>query len=381
MPLKNEMFEHEDVLRELNTNIPLQQKLQYIHDLLRKKFDFIARIAATIYDPKTDLLKTFAYSSEEESPLVHYQAKLSESGPLSEILKKGRPRIVNDLEVYSSGEKEHTKRIQSSGYRSSYTMPMYLNGNFFGFVFFNSYRANPFSQEVLHYLDVYGHLISLLIINEVGSIHTLLAALKTAREVTHHRDVETGAHLDRMSRYARLIAKELAEKYHFNDEYIENVFLFAPLHDIGKIGIPDRILLKPGKLNEEECAIMQSHVEKGRQIIDEMLVNFGLDGFHHIDILRNIAQYHHEAMDGTGYPKGLEGEEIPIEARIIAVADIFDALTSRRPYKEPWSNDEGFEALRLLAGKKLDHECVEALIRHRDRVEEIQRNFGEDHFG
>ena len=101
MPLKNEMFEHEDVLRELNTNIPLQQKLQYIHDLLRKKFDFIARIAATIYDPKTDLLKTFAYSSEEETPLAHYQAKLADSGPLTEILKKGRPRVVNDLEVYS----------------------------------------------------------------------------------------------------------------------------------------------------------------------------------------------------------------------------------------------------------------------------------------
>ncbi len=379
--MKTDVFEHEDVLRELNTNIPLRDKLHYIHKLLRKKFDFIARIAATIYDPKTDLLKTFAYSSDDGSPLVHYQASLSDSGALTEILEKGRPRVVNDLEIYAAGEKQHTKSIQAIGYRSSYTMPMYLNGTFFGFVFFNSYRTNPFNQEVLHYLDVYGHLISLLIINEVGSIHTLLAALKTAREVTHHRDVETGAHLDRMSRYARLIARQLAEKYNFNDEYIENVFLFAPLHDIGKIGIPDSILLKPGKLDEEEFTIMQGHVEKGRQIIDEMLENFGLDGFHHVDILRNIAQYHHEALDGSGYPLGLQGEEIPIEARIIAVADIFDALTSRRPYKEPWSNDEGFEALRLLAGKKLDRECVEALINNRNQVEEIQTRFKEDHFG
>jgi len=234
---------------------------------------------------------------------------------------------------------------------------------------------------VLHYLDIYGHLISLLIINEISSIHTLLAALKTAREVTHHRDVETGTHLDRMSRYARLIAKELADKYNFNDEYIENVFLFAPLHDIGKIGIPDRVLLKPGKLTDQEYAVMQGHVEKGRQIIDEMLENFGLDSFHHVNILRNIAQYHHEAMDGTGYPQGLQGGDIPIEARIIAVADVFDALTSRRPYKEPWTNDESFEALRLLAGKKLDHECVEALIANSTEVEEIQVRFKEDHFG
>jgi len=374
------MFDHEDVLNELNNNIPIRDKLHYIHKLLRKKFDFIERIAVTIYDPKTDLIKTFADTSEDNSPLERYQIKLSEAGALTEILKKGRPRVVNDLAIYAKGEGEHTKRIQASGYRSSYTMPMFVNGTFFGFVFFNSFRTNPFSQEVLHYLDVYGHLISLLIINEIGTIQTLLAALKTAREVTHHRDIETGAHLDRMSRYAQLIARELAVKYKFKDEYIENVFLFAPLHDIGKIGIPDRILLKPGKLTDQEYAVMKTHVDKGRQIIDDMLKNFGLDGFHHIDILRNIAQHHHEAMDGSGYPKGLRGEEIPVEARIIAVADVFDALTSRRPYKEPWSNDEAFEALRMLAGKKLDSECIDALIKNRAQVEDIQARFKEDLF-
>jgi len=375
------MFDHEDVLSELNTNIPLRDKLHYIHKLLRKKFDFIERIDVTIYDPKTDFISTFADTSKDDSPLEHYQAKLSETHALSDILKKGRPRVVNDLEVYAKSEGEHTRRIRASGYRSSYTMPMYLNGTFFGFVFFNSFRTNPFNQEVLHYLDVYGHLISLLIVNEIGAIQTLLAALKTARDVTHHRDIETGTHLDRMSRYSQLIARELAAKYKFKDEYIENIFLFAPLHDIGKIGVPDRVLLKPGKLNDKEYEEMKTHAEKGRQIIDEMLGNFGLDGVHHIGILRNIAQYHHEAMDGTGYPHGLQGEEIPIEARIIAVADVFDALTSRRPYKEPWSNDESFKALRLLAGKKLDRECVEALIQNRIQVEEIQARFMEDSYG
>ena len=195
--------------------------------------------------------------------------------------------------------------------------------------------------------------------------------------MTHHRDLETGAHLDRMAHYVRLIALELAERYGFDDEYIEHLFLFAPLHDIGKIGIPDNILLKQGKLTPEEYQVMKTHARKGREIIDAMLDNFGLEGLHNIDMLRNLAHYHHEAVDGSGYPEGLSGEQIPIEARIVAVADVFDALTSRRPYKEAWSNDKAFAGLRRLAGSGLDAECVEALASRRAEVEEVQARFRE----
>ncbi|HET6370754.1 MAG TPA: HD domain-containing phosphohydrolase, partial [Nitrospiria bacterium] len=265
--------------------------------------------------------------------------------------------------------------IAAHGYLSSYTLPMYANDVFFGFVFFDSFQKGAFRPEVLDDLDLFGRLVSLVVINDLTSIRTMLATVKAARDMTAFRDTELGAHLDRMAHYSRLIAKEMAEKHGFDDEFIEHVFLFSPLHDIGKIGMPDSILQKAGKLSDAEYEVMKTHAEKGRQIIDSMLRDFGLDAVQHIEILRNIAEYHHEAVNGMGYPHGIHGKEIPIEARIIAVADIFDALTSLRPYKKAWSNEAAFGLLRQLAGKRLDEECVEALIRSADAIEEVQQRF------
>ncbi|HUK56558.1 MAG TPA: HD domain-containing phosphohydrolase [Nitrospiria bacterium] len=371
---------HQDVLKELNKNITLSEKLESIHKVLKNRFPFIDRISVAVYDAKTDLLKTFSHSSGRQAPLVRYEAKMGESRSLTEILDTGAPRVINDLAVFDHPEREHTKRIAARGYASSYTMPMYVNGAFFGFVFFNSRRKNALEPEVLHYLDVFGHLVSLTIVNDLMTIRTMLATVKAARDISAHRDMETGAHLDRMSHYARLIARELAEKYGFDDEFIEHIFLFAPLHDIGKIGVPDAILRKPAKLTEEEFELMKSHTLKGRQMIDAMLKDFGLDSFQHIDVMRNIAEYHHEMIDGMGYPDGMKGDEIPIESRIIAVADIFDALTSRRPYKTAWTNEEAFAMLRQLSGMQLDPDCVAALVRNADRIDEIQKRFRENPF-
>ena len=375
------MFTHQDQLNPLDQNIDLTSKLEYIHAALKERFPFIARIAAAIYDPDTDLLKTFVHSSGGDQPLSNYQAKLDETHSLREILEKGQPRVVNNLGIFANSGKEHAKRIDSQGYQASYTMPMYSSGHFLGFLFFNSYEDAPFTEEVLGQIDPFGHLISLTIIHELSFMQTLLATVKTARDMTRVRDNETGSHLDRMSRYARMIAARLADKYRLSDEYIENVFVFAPLHDIGKLGIPDHILLKSGKLSQQERELMKSHTLKGRELIDRMLGNFKLDGLQHIDILRNIAELHHESLDGSGYPYGKHGGQIPLESRIVAVADIFDALTSRRPYKPAWSNEEAFAFLKGFAGAKLDPDCVDALLHCRAEIEEIQQQFREDPVG
>jgi HD-GYP domain-containing protein (c-di-GMP phosphodiesterase class II) len=123
---------------------------------------------------------------------------------------------------------------------------------------------------------------------------------------------------------------------------------------------------------------MKTHPEKGREIIDSILEDFSLYGLGHVSIMRNIAEYHHEAVDGSGYPKGLKGDEIPIEARISAVADVFDALTSRRAYKMPWSNEKAFALLKQLSNTKLDRDCVNALLSYPDKILAIQQRFKDD---
>lgn len=375
------MFEHRDNLAALNTHQPLKDKLVSAHKVLQDKFAFIARIALCLYDPETKVLKTYLHSSNEDNPLDHYQALLNDAPSLKDILKKGRPRVVNNLVTFDDGSHEHTQRIGRQGYAASYTMPMFHNGEFIGFIFFNSYEKDVFTEKVLHEIDVYGHLLSLLVISDLSNLAMLAAAVKTTGHITHMRDSETGSHLDRMSRFSRIIARALATTHNLNDDYIEHVFMFAPLHDIGKIAIPDAILLKPGQLDNSEREIMKTHALKGKEMIDEILRNFALDSLDNVAILRNIAEYHHEAVNGTGYPYGKSGEDIPLEARIVAVADVFDALTSRRSYKEAWSNDKAFAKLHELADSQLDRECVDALVKNREEVEHIQKLFREDVYG
>ena len=375
------MTEHNDVLEQLNKHIPLQEKLVAAHNSLSELFPFIARIAIAIYDPETGILKTYLHSSGDDHPLENYQALLEDAPSLKNILDKGMPRVINNMLTFEGGEHEHTRRIGRQGYAASYTMPMFNEGQFFGFMFFNSYEKDVFEEKVLREIDLYGHMISLMVINELSTIDTLKAAVKTTGSITHCRDPETGSHLDRMSRYSRLIASTLSEKYDLDDAYIEHVFMFSPLHDIGKIGIPDSILLKPSSLDSDEESIMKTHASKGRAMIDELLQNFGLESIKYVDVLRNIAEFHHEAVNGSGYPSGKKGNEIPLEARIVAVADVFDALTSKRSYKTAWANNEAIDTLKQLSGEILDQDCVNALLDNMDQVEQIQKQFSENIYG
>ena len=375
------MTQHRDTLERLNEQISLREKMIVAHKSVSELFPFIARIAVAIYDPETSLLKTYLHSSGKDHPLENYQALIDDAPSLKEILEKRLPRVVNNLLTFEGSEHEHAKRIGRQGYAASYTMPMFNEGNFIGFIFFNSYEEDVFTENVLRQIDLYGHMISLMVINELTAIATLKAAVKTAGSVSHYRDPETGSHLDRMSRYSRLIAEELADKYQLDDTYIEHVFMFSPLHDIGKIGIPDNILLKPSSLDKAETDIMKTHARKGRVMIDELLENFGLENIKYVDVLRNIAEFHHEAVNGRGYPAGKKGDEIPLEARIVAVADVFDALTSERSYKDAWDNNKAIETLKQLSGQKLDQDCVDALLKNIEKVEQIQEQFAEDAFG
>ncbi|WP_019026247.1 HD domain-containing phosphohydrolase [Colwellia piezophila] len=183
-------------------------------------------------------------------------------------------------------------------------------------------------------------------------------------EAVEARSKETGAHVRRVA----IICDLLATKLGLAQDFIEAIRQAAPLHDLGKIAIPEHILHKPGKLEGEEWEIMKSHAQIGADILEKSTVSVS-------QLAARLANFHHENWDGSGYPKGLKGEEIPVEARIMAVADVFDALGSRRCYKEPWPNDKIKEFLLAEIGKKFEAELVYLIIDNFDEFIQIREDY------
>lgn len=187
---------------------------------------------------------------------------------------------------------------------------------------------------------------------------------RLARAIAY-RDSGTSANLARLARVAGTIAEEMGL---FEDE-VRMIELAAPLHDIGKIAIPDSVLMKAGPLDEDEIAIMRRHPQIGHELLTGSQNRF-------IQVSATIALRHQERYDGSGYPDGLVGDSIPIEARIVAVADVFDALISKRPYKHAWTFDEALAYISEQSGKLFDPRCVDALLRRRDRLHDICAHAG-----
>ncbi len=189
---------------------------------------------------------------------------------------------------------------------------------------------------------------------------TILGLAKLAE----YRDKGTGAHLERIREYAKIIAQEMAElpayKGYVTEKYIGDIYQSSILHDIGKVGIQDSVLLKPGKLNPEEFNIIKRHTVLGGDALAE--IESQTEGRSFLILGKEIAYYHHEKWDGTGYPEGLKGEEIPLSARVVAIADVYDALTTKRFYKEAFTHEKSREIIIGLKGSHFDPDVVDAFI-------------------
>lgn len=197
--------------------------------------------------------------------------------------------------------------------------------------------------------------LSLVRAEELKRTH--LELIQRLGRAAEYKDNETGMHVMRMSHTSKILALALG----FNEDFADKLLQAAPMHDIGKIGIPDHILLKPGRLDDEEMRIMQQHPMIGAEILANTKSDL-------IQLAHSVALHHHEKWDGSGYPNKLKGEEIPIEGRIVAVADVFDALTSKRPYKEAWPVEKALDLIKEQSGKHFDPEVVDALLRELDQV-------------
>jgi len=215
----------------------------------------------------------------------------------------------------------------------------------------------------------------------VLTLETRDVAIFAMAKLAESRDPETGAHLERVQSYSKLLARQMAYSPKFTDqldaEYIRLIYQTSPLHDIGKVGIPDCVLLKPGRLSDSEFAVMKTHTTLGAQTLDAALRKF--PGVKFIQMARDIAATHHERFDGTGYPANLAGDQIPLCGRIVALADVYDALTSKRVYKAAFGHEIAKSMITNESGSHFDPDVVDAFLQTEQQFIAIKDRFSENH--
>jgi HD-GYP domain-containing protein (c-di-GMP phosphodiesterase class II) len=295
---------------------------------------------------------------------------------LGSLIETGEARIINDLQEYAKGReiKPYNKELLEAGIRASITLPLKVSGRPIGVIFFSSSRKNVYHEGHLNFLKTLVNSIAISfsqnnVINDILYSSTLALA-----KLAEARDEDTGEHLNRMMNYSKLIAELLYEDEYAEEvtlEFIEMLERFSPLHDIGKVGISDKILRKPGKLTQEEFEDMKRHTEYGAEVLKIAEKNMGSTGKSWFGMGIEIAEGHHERYDGSGYPYGKKGNEIPLSARIVAVADVFDALTSRRPYKEAYDLNKAYEMLLEGRGKHFDPDIIDVFMKNKDKIEQL----------
>jgi HD-GYP domain-containing protein (c-di-GMP phosphodiesterase class II) len=300
---------------------------------------------------------------------------------LGTILSSRQTRIINDLPRHYSEvhQSESTKLILEEGIQASITVPIEMHGNVLGFLFTSSREKNIYTPEhartIERVLTLQKHnLFYHYIIQEIVAETT-----RAFVSLMERKDNETSLHIIRMSRYSYILARELAKvDPSISPMMLREILWFAPLHDIGKIGIPDRVLQKNGPLDGGERALIEDHVNIGLSVIHSM--NSGINRIIDLELLNtaeNIIASHHERFDGTGYPKGLSGKKIPVSGRIVALADVFDALTSKRPYKEAFSIERSLEIIEEGLGSHFDPDVYSAFHRALPEIRLVYERYKE----
>ncbi len=292
------------------------------------------------------------------------------SGIVGWVAEKGESLIVNNAYADSRFNPEVDRE---TGYktRNIIAIPLFdKKGNILGVFQAVNKRNGDFSQQDLEIFTLLGGYASSAIENSILQAKVKSAYREAIMRLSHaaeYKDPETYNHIVRVGLYTRLMAEGL----NFEKEICENVMLATPMHDIGKIGIPDAILLKRGKLNEWEWEVMKKHTIIGFEILKDSSSEL-------LQMAALVALDHHERWDGKGYPSGKKGEEISLWGRMTAIADVFDALLSKRPYKEPWTFERAIDYLIDLKGKAFDPILVDLFLNNISQVEEIREKYKDE---
>lgn len=363
-----------DVVFEINNTSSFPETLEYIFSAFKEYIPYSYIGVAVYKDFQPEIIVASYGVSDGSYPnlpgrLVGYEIEVEKTS-LQDIQENGQPRIINDLEAYSLNRRVrmYTRIILEEGIRSSITLPLMINNRPLGFIFFSSKEKEIYRPEHAEFLSTIGSAIALSFDKNIFANDLVYSSILALAKLAESRDEDTGDHLERMKRYTGLLLKCLKDdrKYEavLTSQYMQDIERFSPMHDIGKVSVRDDVLLKPGRLTFEEFEHMKTHTVYGAAVMAEAERNIRRSGRSLFTVGMEIAESHHERWDGAGYPKGLQGESIPLSARVVALADVLDALTSKRPYKKAYTFEESAQIILESSGTQFDPDIIDTFQGH-----------------
>jgi len=370
------------LLEYINKEMSFDETLKYIYKSFLSFIPYSHIGVALLKDDGKTLEASYGISDSSlgdlPKKLLGIKAELSKTS-LENIILNGEPRIINDLAEYTKDSAaEYNKILLEAGIKASITLPLKINNAPLGIIFFSSIMQNTYNEEHVIFLSSLATSIAISFNKSIFIDELLYSSILALAKMAEARDEDTGDHLERMKIYSKLISELLAEDHIYEDtisiKFIKDVERYSPMHDIGKVGIRDGILLKPGKLTDEEFAEMKNHTIYGAEVLRAAENNIKKQNTSLFKVGIEIAESHHEKWDGSGYPYGKIEEDIPLAARIVAVADVFDALTSKRPYKKAFPFEESFNIVIEGRGKHFDPYIIDTFIKHKTNIYELYKS-------
>jgi response regulator RpfG family c-di-GMP phosphodiesterase len=404
--LSDERKKYIDKLNNINEVISMLNKGKNTEDIfhtlnqtLRKIIPYHRLTLATVSE-QDDMMVTKLVVSDKEILSSEETFPLDKQS-IDHVIKNKSVLNINNLEEYMimHPESKSTKLLIKEGMESSLVLPLIINNNVKGFLLFASEYPDAFVDdhiiflesivgqisfslqrgELIHEIEQYTknleHLVELRSQEVLKTQKTTIFAMSKLAET---RDPETGGHLERIRNYSVLLAQILkysGKHKEITNQYLRDLYDSSILHDIGKVGITDSILLKKGNLDDEEFETMKLHTRIGFDALKSASKDLGDDSF--LKMAMDVTLYHHERWDGKGYPFKLKGEEIPLSARIVAIVDMYDALTSRRPYKAADSHENALDIMKSES-YKFDPELFKAFYENSDEFNKIRKQFSSD---
>lgn len=384
--LINGIYEEQVFIEEIKNIAANEYVLDDVLDKIFEKLNKFIRVdrigvAFVDYETRRIIAETGKMSYGNILLGPGFEVKM-ENTSLSEILISKKPIFINNLPAELKGGRRKNRSLElivKEGIQSNMILPLMIQDKVFGFLFFSSFEKNSYDKRSLRIGENISRALATIIDQTYLTKRVLNNITLTFADLVEKKDNDTGDHIIRMTKYSKIIAEGLLnhekDNYRVNSSFIHDIELYAPLHDIGKVGIPDSILNKPGKLTSEEWSIMKEHTNIGANILAKLKENLQVFGKDFYQMAIDVTRHHHEKWDGTGYPYGLKGEEIPLAARIVAIADVFDALSSRRAYKEPMSFEACINMIKKNKGTHFDPELVTIFLDNISKVEEIYNKY------